>query len=56
LLAWSFTDAIRGPFQNLERVLPLEFAVPIGVVMGPVGSTQRRVLAGGIELRILLPL
>ena len=56
VLAWSMTDALRGPFQHLERVLPIEFAVPIGVVIGPVGSTQRRVLAGGIELRLLLPL
>jgi hypothetical protein len=53
VLAWSFNDALRGPFEHLERTLPIEMAVPVGVVIGPAG---RAAFAGGLEIRFLLPL
>ncbi len=53
VLGWGFGDALRGPFLHLERVIPFELAVPLGVLAVPGGGIA---FTGGVEFRFLLPL
>lgn len=53
---WGLADAGRGPFVGSERTNLVEFAFPIGVMIGPDTATRRLVFTGGIALRFVMAL
>jgi hypothetical protein len=56
VLGWGSGDASRGPFRHLERAVPFEMAIPLGVAVAPDGLDRRVAFTGGLELRFLLNL
>ena len=56
VLGWGFGDGGPGPFRHLERAVPFEMAIPLGLALAPDGLDRRVAFTGGLELRYLLNL
>jgi hypothetical protein len=56
LLGWGFGDAVPGAFHHLERAVPFEFAVPLGIAVAPGAPDGRVAFTGGLEVRVLFNL
>ena len=56
VLAWGFGDAVPGPFRHVERSVPFELAVPLGVAVAPDGLERQVAFTGGFEVRYLFSL
>jgi len=56
VLGWGFADAAPGPFRHLEHAVPIELALPLGIVVEPNGPNRRVAFTGGMELRFLFSL
>jgi hypothetical protein len=57
VLAWGFNEkSVKGPFRHLERSIPFEIAVPLGVLVDQGAPHHGVVFAGGVELRLFFHL
>ena len=56
VLGWGFGDALPGPFRHLERAVPIEMAIPLGIAVAPDGLDRWIAFTGGLELRYLFSL
>ncbi|HEY7373416.1 MAG TPA: hypothetical protein VIF57_14750 [Polyangia bacterium] len=56
VLGWGFGDAVPGPFRRLERAVPFEVAVPLGIAAAPGAPDGRVAFTGGLTLRVLFNL
>ena len=55
-LGWGLLEVPPGPFRHLERAVPIEMAIPLGVTVQTGGGNAHAVFSGGLVLRYLLPL
>ena len=56
VIGWGLGDPVGASFRHLERAIPLEVAVPLGLIAEPTGPNRRVAFTGGIELRYLFQL
>jgi hypothetical protein len=57
VLAWGFNENhVKGPLRHLERSIPFELAVPLGVLVDQGAPNHGVVFAGGIEIRMFFHL
>ena len=55
-LGWGLLEVPPGPFRHLERAVPIEMAIPLGVTVQTGGGNAHAVFSGSLVLRYLLPL
>jgi hypothetical protein len=55
-IGWGFLEMPHGPFLHIERVVPLEFAVPLGVTVQTGQGGAQAVFTAGLTLRYILSL
>jgi hypothetical protein len=55
-IGWGFLEMPPGPFIHIERAIPLELAVPLGVTLQTGRGGPQAVFSGGLTLRYILPL
>lgn len=56
IIGWGTGDPVGASFRHLERAIPIELDVPLGVVADPSGPNRRIAFTGGVEVRYLFQL
>jgi hypothetical protein len=55
-ISWGLHELPPGPLRHIERSIPIEFAIPLGVTVETGGAGTHAVFSGGLTLRYILPL
>ncbi len=56
MLGWGFGDAVPGPVRQIERAVPFELVVPLGIAVAPGAPDRRVAFTGGFAVRFLFGL